>query len=54
VLKVPVANHNCRHLRKADLAQFGAKFGIGKYFLSVFAMNQKSGEELLNGPVNSC
>ena len=49
----PVAKHNCKHLRKADLAQFGAKFRTGKYFLLVFVFgqNQKSGEELSNGPV---
>jgi hypothetical protein len=27
----------------ANLAQFGAKFGIGKVFLFVFGQNQKSG-----------
>jgi hypothetical protein len=40
-------------LRKADLAQFGAKFGIGKFFSFVFGENRKSGEELLNGPVDT-
>ena len=38
-------------MSKANLAQFGPNFGIGKFFLFVFGQNQKSGEELLNGPV---
>jgi hypothetical protein len=38
-------------LSKANLAQFGAKIGIGKFVLFVFVKNQKSGEELRYGPV---
>jgi hypothetical protein len=41
VSKVSAVEQN--HLRKANLAQFGAKFGTGKFFLFVFGQNQKSG-----------
>jgi hypothetical protein len=53
VSKVPAVDQNRYHLRKANLAQFGPKFGTGKFFLFVFGQNHKSVEELSNGPVLS-
>ena len=49
--KVPAVDQNRYHLSIANLAQFRAKFGTGKFFLFVFGRNQKSVEELLYGPV---
>ena len=50
--KVPALDQNRYHLSIANLAQFRAKFGTGKFFLFVFGRNQKSVEELLYGPVS--
>ena len=50
--KVPAGYQNRYHLSIANLARFRPKFGTGKYFLFVFGQNQKSGEELSNGPVH--
>ena len=50
--KVPAGYQNRYHLSIANLARFRPKFGTGKYFLFVFGQNQKSGEELSNGPVD--
>ena len=49
--KVPAVDQNRYHLSIANLAQFRAKFGTGKFFLFVFGQNQKSVQELLYGPV---
>ena len=49
--KVPAGYQNRYHLSIANLARFRPKFGTGKYFLFVFGQNQKSVEELSNGPV---
>ena len=49
--KVPAGYQNRYHLSIANLAQFRAKFGTGKFFLFVFGKNHKSVEELSNGPV---
>jgi hypothetical protein len=51
VSKVPAVDQNRYHLSIANLAQFRAKFGTGKFFLFVFAHNKKSGEELRYSPV---
>ena len=51
--KEPAVDQNRYHLSIADLARFRPQFGTGKYFLFVFGQNQKSGEELSNGPVVS-
>jgi hypothetical protein len=40
-----------QHLRKANLAHFGAKFGIGTFFLFIFGQNIKRGYKLSNVPV---
>ena len=50
--KVPAVDQNRYHLSIANLAQFRAKFGTGKFFLFVFGQNQKSVQELLYGPVD--
>ena len=50
--KVPAGYQNRYHLSIANLARFRPKFGTGKYFLFVFGQNQKSVEELSNGPVD--
>ena len=52
--KVPAVDQNRYHLSIANLAQFRAKFGTGKFFLFVFGQNQKSVQELLYGPVLGC
>ena len=49
--KVPAVYQNCWHLSKANLVQFGAKIGVGNFFLFVFGQKTKSGEELMNVPV---
>ena len=49
--KVPAVGQNRYHLSIANLAQFRAKFGTGKFFLFVFGQNKKSGEELRYSPV---
>jgi hypothetical protein len=51
VSKVSAVDQNRYHLSIANLAQFRAKFGTSKFFLFVFGRNQKSVEELRNGPV---
>ena len=49
--KVPAVDQNRYHLSIANLAQFRAKFGIGKFFLFVFGQKTKSQLELRYGPV---
>jgi hypothetical protein len=51
VSQVPAVDQNRYHLSIANLAQFGAKIGIRKFFLFVLGENQKSGEDLMNDPV---
>ena len=52
--KVPAVDQNRYHLSIANLAQFRAKFGTGKFFLFVFGQKTKSQLELLNVPVGTC
>ena len=49
--KVPAVDQNRYHLSIANLAQFRAKIGTGKYFLFVFGQKTKTGVELRYGPV---
>ena len=49
--KVPAVDQNRYHLSIANLAQFRAKLGIGKFFLFVFGQKTKSQLELRYGPV---
>ena len=49
--KVPAVDQNRYHLSIANLAQFWAKFGTGKFFLFVFGQKTKSQLELRYGPV---
>jgi hypothetical protein len=51
VPKVPAVDQNRYHLSIANLAQFRAKIGTGKYLLFVFGQKAKSQLELLYGPV---